>query len=254
MNGFINKPAAVTILACDTTQSACSACVHLPCGTYFETYKEIGRGHAECLPVQLRDVLAEAEIELADLDRLAVTIGPGTFAGVRVGVAAVRALNLLCAVPVHGITTFKALAASLVLHGEHNEATSPPFIIGVVIDARSEEFYTQIFAPDLTPLTAPQIQNAEQFMDTCNEQMQMCALPSPPQIKLVGSGAPFFAPRLSPHLAQAEIGDAPHAPRAKIIAQLAAREPIPSDTSPPAPLYLRPPDARPTSQAPLRMA
>jgi len=246
MNGFINKPAAVTILACDTTQTACSACVLLPCGACFESYKEIGRGHAEHLPVQLRAVLAEAEIELADLDRLAVTIGPGTFAGVRVGLAAVRALNLLCGVPVHGITTFKALAASLVLGGDYSD----PFIIGVVIDARGEEFYTQIFASDLTPLTAPQIQSAEQFMNACNEQVQTRTLPSPPQIKLVGSAAPLFAP----HLTQTETTDAAHAPRAKRIAQLAAREALPKTTSPPAPLYLRPPDVRPTSQAPLRMA
>lgn len=248
MNQFINKPAAVTILACDTTQAACSACVHLPCGTCFETYKEIERGHAECLPPMLRDVLAEAKIDLADLDRLAVTIGPGTFAGVRVGLAAVRALNLLCAVPIQTVTTLKALAANIVLHGEHND----PFIIGAAIDARGEEFYTQIFAPDLTPLTTPQIQTAEQFIDACNSQAH--AQPSPPKIKLVGSAASFFARLLTPHLPQAEIGDATHTPRAKIIAQLAAREPLPKDTAPPAPLYLRPPDARPSTQAPLRMA
>jgi len=80
--------------------------------------------------------------------------------------------------------------------------------------------------------------------------VQKCALHSAPQIKLVGSAAPFFMSRLP----RAEIGDEAHAPRAKIIAQLAACAPVPTDTSPPTPLYLRPPDVRPNKQAPLRMA
>ena len=65
---------------------------------------EIGRGHAELLPALVDEVLAEAGLAFSDIDRLAVTIGPGSFAGIRVGVAYARGLALALKIPVVGVS------------------------------------------------------------------------------------------------------------------------------------------------------
>ncbi|MCF3639193.1 tRNA (adenosine(37)-N6)-threonylcarbamoyltransferase complex dimerization subunit type 1 TsaB [Rhizobium sp. TRM95111] len=131
------------VLAIDTAASGCFACVfdsgkQLVLSTAGE---EIGRGHAERLMDVIDAALLAARIELCDVDRIAVTIGPGSFTGVRVGVAAARGLGLALAVPVVGISTLAALALA---HADQGATAS--FL--VAIDARRDEVYIQAFATD----------------------------------------------------------------------------------------------------------
>jgi len=69
-----------------------------------------GRGHAERLIPMTKTVLAEAGRHFGDIDRVAVTVGPGSFTGLRVGVAAARGLALALDIPAAGIGTLAALA------------------------------------------------------------------------------------------------------------------------------------------------
>jgi tRNA threonylcarbamoyladenosine biosynthesis protein TsaB len=102
------------VLAFDTSAGACSAAVLGGDGTVLARRCEaLERGHAERLLPMLRDVLAEAGVEIADLALLAVTIGPGTFTGIRIGLAAARGLALASGLPLVGVTSLEAVAASV---------------------------------------------------------------------------------------------------------------------------------------------
>ena len=71
---------------------------------------DIGRGHAEQLPAILQSVLDRAARELGDVERIGVTVGPGSFAGIRVGVAFARGLALALSVPCVGVGSLEAIA------------------------------------------------------------------------------------------------------------------------------------------------
>ncbi len=95
------------ILAIDTALQACSACV-IQSGEVEPLALEqipMERGHAEALLPLVDRVVAGVEGGFASLDRIAVTVGPGSYTGLRVGIAAARAIGLAAGVPVVGVTT-----------------------------------------------------------------------------------------------------------------------------------------------------
>src|SRR5208283_3966633 len=102
------------ILAIDTALPAISACVLDEGAESPESIETIAmeRGHAEALLPLIERVMARVEGGFASLDRVAVTVGPGSFTGLRVGIAAARAIGVACKVPVIGVSTLAALAAS----------------------------------------------------------------------------------------------------------------------------------------------
>ena len=114
-------PHCPVVLACDTSQRACSVALALTNGDIIERLEETGRGHTEKLPLMIKDILASTGVGLQDVDRLGVTIGPGTFAGVRVGLAAMRAIRVSHHLPIYSITTTHALALGFEV-GAHDEA------------------------------------------------------------------------------------------------------------------------------------
>src|SRR5215207_11035135 len=104
-------PAPRTILALDTSLEDCA--VAIAAGGRVTLVREtIGRGHAERLFGMVEAALAEAGLRLADIDRFAVTVGPGSFTGIRVGVAAARGFALATGKPAVGISTLAAHAAA----------------------------------------------------------------------------------------------------------------------------------------------
>jgi tRNA threonylcarbamoyladenosine biosynthesis protein TsaB len=95
-------------------------------------------------------VMSKAHVDFAEVDRIAVTVGPGSFTGLRVGVAAARGIALATGKPAVGVTTLAALAAPF-LAADGSKA------VLAVINARHGRVYLQLFGPGGCSLVAPRI-------------------------------------------------------------------------------------------------
>lgn len=100
------------IIAIDTAATLCAACVwDSEAGRELgRAVRDIGKGHAEVLMDVIGEALAKAGAAFADLDAVAVSVGPGSFTGIRVGVSVARGLSLALGIPAVGIATLEALA------------------------------------------------------------------------------------------------------------------------------------------------
>jgi len=112
--------------------------------------EEMLRGHAEALFGRIDALLARNALSYPDLARIAVTVGPGSFTGLRIGIAAARGLGLARAIPVIGIPNLLALSLA---------AESGP--VDVAIDARRGEHYVQTFSAPGIARTEPALVPAE---------------------------------------------------------------------------------------------
>lgn len=212
----------MAILSIDTCLQACSSAVvdgHTVLAQHTEPRE---RGHAERLAPLVQQVLQDARIAVQDLDRIAVTIGPGSFTGVRVGLAFARGLVIGTNVPVVGLTTLEVLAAQYRIADTRDCA--------VLIDARRAQVYGQLFGSGKTG--DPFVTEPEQARKIIADSLQG------ETHQLIGSGIPLAFPE---HADEADW--AAHQPDPVVIAQLAAEKPL-ADTAPSA-LYLRAADAKP---------
>ena len=153
MDGAEGQTAAPSyILAIDTSLGACSACCLAPGQTEPASSESIlmARGHAEMLVPLIDRVVSRLEGGFAALSRIAVTIGPGSFTGIRVGVAAGRAIGLACKRPVVGVSTLAALAAPAI-------ATRFRSTVVAAIDAHHGNVYVQSFTADGATQLAPTV-------------------------------------------------------------------------------------------------
>jgi len=212
------------LLALDTAMEACSVALWLDDSVAAARRRLMARGHAEALMPMVAEVMAEAALTYGDLDAFAVSRGPGTFTGLRIGLAAARGLALAAARPLIGLSTLEVLAAAVPAEQRHGS-------IMAAIDARRGEIYGQGFAPDLSPLGEAAARNAE----------ALAGEPWRAPVHVVGTAAESMAALLG-EAATAVPGDG--CPDARVAAQLAAGRPLPTVGAPVAPLYLRAPDAR----------
>src|SRR6185295_8994634 len=136
------------VLAIDTALEACSAAV-LDTGGGITASESVAmtRGHAETLMPLIARVMNSAGIEFAQLDRIAVTTGPGSFTGLRVGISAARGIALAAGKPAVGLST---LAAPLI-------ATDDGAQVVAAIDARHEHIYLQVFGVNGRTLVGPRM-------------------------------------------------------------------------------------------------
>lgn len=151
----------MNILAFDTTMQACSAAVLTEAGGCFSTLREIERGHAEALMPMVLEVLEQAQVTFQDIDCVAVTLGPGAFTGVRVGVATARGLGVALDKPVYGYSSLHVMAAQAVAEACVSEFEQ----IVVTTDARRGELYAQIFDPGLQAIDLPFMTTAEKLSE-----------------------------------------------------------------------------------------
>jgi len=216
------------ILAIDTALGLCSACV-------FDTVSDtaissesipMDRGHAEALMPLIERVMDRVEGGFSSLDRVAASIGPGSFTGLRVGLSAGRAIAMATDIPVVGVNTLSAFAAPYL------DQSSDAWIVSV-IDARHSHVYLQLMGSDGKLALPPQIIS---IVDA------VVAIGGKP-VRVVGSAATLFGAALR------EAGQSPAieldraGPDIDWIARLGAiADP---QFAPPSPLYLRPPDALP---------
>jgi tRNA threonylcarbamoyl adenosine modification protein YeaZ len=216
------------VLAIDTALEACSAAVldTARAEIVATENRAMVRGHAEALIPMIARVMAAARIEFSELDRIAVTVGPGSFTGLRVGIAAARAIALAAGKPAIGLTTLSGFAAP---HIAADDTRS----VAAAIDARHEHVYLQVFGPGGRTVVAPRIAPLREAV--------LAALTG--SARIVGSGAELIAgswPRTQPPPA---LVDQRGAPDIDWIARLGAAAADPH--GPPKPLYLRAPDAQP---------
>ena len=214
------------ILACDTTQGACSVALWRG-GLLAAQLAPMQKGHAEALMPMIETLFDESGIEIGALDRLAVTHGPGTFTGVRVGLSAMRGLALALAIPVKTFGTLAVMARAC--------KTRIPLIVAV--DAKRDTFYTQSFTRDGAAHSDPQAISGE---DVCALAATLMADDeTADKIALCGSGADILMPA-SPMFS---VVDAPSYPDAAVLAGMAAQDADWENLPAAEPLYLRPPDA-----------
>ena len=222
----------MNVLALDSASAACSVALWCDEALRAHRFTAMARGHAEALMPMVEAVMAEARLAYADLDLIATTVGPGTFTGLRVGLATARGLALAADLPIAGVTTFEALVHGIERTQRDGRAVAAAF------DARRGAVYLQTFAADLAPLAPPQV---------LAPAAAAAALPAGPVV-LAGDGAALVAAALGDSRGDMAIAEAPRLPAAVAVAELCARRFARDGAAlprrPPAPLYLRPPGAR----------
>lgn len=217
------------ILAIDTALANCAVAVlDEICQPAVLTVREmeIGRGHAEHLMTLTGEVMAEASMAFNDLDRVAVTVGPGSFTGLRVGLSVVRGFGLVLQKPVIGITTLEAIAA-----GCRDLAHGKP--LTVALKAKGDEVYAQHFSTDGTAASDAAVYAAADLLQGLPEGSF-----------LAGSAAPDLAARAG--LAEERVVSEAAFPNIADVARLGLA--APASQGAPGPLYLRPPDAKPQTK------
>ena len=204
------------VLAIDTAGVDCAAAVfESETGKMLGRVSEtIGRGHAERLMAMIDEALAEAKLTLTDVERIGVTVGPGSFTGIRVGVAAARGLALALGVECVGVSTLEVLART---------ASEPEKPVLAAINARRDQVYAQGFQRDV-PQGEPLLLELDDYL----------ARATAPGIVLVGSASGLVNDR------EAETA-ADHYP-IDLVARISATA---KAQGKPRPLYLRGPDAKP---------
>jgi tRNA threonylcarbamoyladenosine biosynthesis protein TsaB len=132
----------VSVLGLDSAGGSCSAAVLGEGRVLARRFAAMERGQAEALMPMVAAVLAEARRPIASLDLIAVTIGPGAFTGLRIGLAAARGLALASALPVLGVSSFAAVAARV----PDVVRRARPLV--VALESKRAELYLQLFGPD----------------------------------------------------------------------------------------------------------
>jgi tRNA threonylcarbamoyladenosine biosynthesis protein TsaB len=220
------------ILAIDTALDACAAGVlDTDAGKLIAQESQImKRGHAEALMPLIARVMKASGIAFAGLDRIAVTTGPGSFTGLRVGLSAARGIALAANKPVVGVTTLTAYAAPVV-----SESGEQPVISA--IDARHDQVYFQVVSGNGSSLIRPRVAPIE-------EALGASRFGAP---HLVGNAAKILAERWPAQAPPPFKVDAQDAPDIAWVAWLGAA--VSPNTAPARPFYLRAPDAKPPKEA-----
>ena len=222
------------VLAIDTALEACSAAVldtERAAASVHES-QAMQRGHAEALMPMIARVMVRAALEFSALDRVAVTTGPGSFTGLRVGIAAARGIALAAGKPAVGLSTLAAFAAPLI-------AADDTLPVVSAIDARHDHVYLQVFGPGGRTIVTPRLASLR-------EALRASATGAP---RLIGTAAAMLAAAWPAGERPPSLIDTRRAPDIEWVARLGAAA---LDTgAPPKPLYLRAPDAQPQNAAQL---
>jgi tRNA threonylcarbamoyladenosine biosynthesis protein TsaB len=246
------------VLAIDTALAACSAAVldteHG--GIVASESLPMVRGHAEALLPLVQRVMQAAGLTFPDIDRIAVTTGPGSFTGLRVGIAAARGIALAADKPAVGVSTLSAYAAPHVADDER-------FPVVAAIDARHGHVYLQVFAPGGRSFTAPRLAPLREAVRAAAETSS-CIAGSAARLVAEGLAAEGLAAdgltseSLPPEGLTTDgltngpvpvVVDASPAPDIGWVARMGAV--VPPEQAPLKPQYLRAPDAQPQNAAQL---
>lgn len=143
--------ASGTILGIDSSTGACSAALVAGSAVLAHRREEMSRGQSERLAPMVEAVMTEAGRGFESLDAVAVTRGPGSFTGVRIGMAMAKGLGQALRIPVLGITGFDAVAMAAL-----NQAEGPLAMLAIVLESRREDLFVQLFGADGALLSDPE--------------------------------------------------------------------------------------------------
>lgn len=211
------------LMVIDTALGACTAAVFEDGRPLAVRQEMMSKGHQERLGGLARDTMAASGLTFGDLDRIGVTVGPGSFTGLRVGLAFALGLGAALDRPVVGVSALDALAAD-----------GGPGLVLAAIDARRGQVYARLFR-DGRPLDEARALS----LDAARAAIALERLADEP-VRLIGSGAALLAQD------DCDIDDRP-APSPEALARLTQAA---STDEPARPLYLRAPDATPPSRKP----
>jgi tRNA threonylcarbamoyladenosine biosynthesis protein TsaB len=219
------------ILAIDTALDACAAAVlDTEAGRLIaQESQAMKRGHAETLMPLIGRVISASGAAFTSLDRIAVTTGPGSFTGLRVGLSAARGIALAANVPVVGVTTLAAYAAPVVSQNAEHPVVS-------AIDARHDHVYLQVVSGNGSALVRPRVAPMADALNTWRFGAPY----------LVGNAADILAEHWPSHAVPPFRVDMQPAPDISWVGWLGAA--VSPNTAPARPFYLRAPDAKPPKE------
>jgi tRNA threonylcarbamoyl adenosine modification protein YeaZ len=234
----------MAILAFDTSFGACSAAVRWQSAAgewlIHEAYHEMATGHAEALMPMIEEVMAATALRFADVARIAVTNGPGSFTGVKIGVSAARGFRLATGATVVAVGSLAVIAhrADSLLPTAAPEIDRAGSRLAVCMDARGGNVFAQVFrAAADDPISQPMLIGVKEL----GSWLQSSPL-GPRSVVAVGSSAAQLGEACRdidpPMVVVALPGVLPHA---RSLIALAASSPLADFVSP---IYLREPDAR----------
>jgi len=134
------------ILNIETATTVCSASISDK--EKVIAYKELNGGytHAENLHVYIKEIIKEAAIDFDQLDAIAVSKGPGSYTGLRIGVSAAKGLAYALEIPLIGVDTLQIMTITALTETESEAVYCP------MIDARRMEVYTAVYDSNLNPI------------------------------------------------------------------------------------------------------
>ncbi len=225
------------LLAFDTATTGCSAALFVDGKVVARRAAAMPRGQSEALMPMIAEVLTQGGCTYGDLDALAVTVGPGAFTGLRIGLSAARGLALALEIPCAGVTTLDAVARAV------PPAARADRRVLVALDSKRADLYVQMFDGDLAPLTEPAAMMAD----------RLAALAAGGPLIVAGDAAPRAREALAEAGVAADAADASGIPDAVMVGEIALARALPPVGAAPGPIYLRPPDAvRPKNGGRLR--
>ncbi|MGX5830395.1 tRNA (adenosine(37)-N6)-threonylcarbamoyltransferase complex dimerization subunit type 1 TsaB [Mesorhizobium sp. 43Arga] len=212
------------VLAIDCAASLCAACVYdAAAGRELgRSVLDLGKGHAEHLMAVIAEALNAAATDYSGLAAIAVSVGPGSFTGLRVGVSTARGLALALKIPAVGVTTLEALAAEAAV-------AFPGRDVLVALDAGREEIHAALYDKALVLTYGPAVTILADAVAMATEQSLVLAGTAAAQI--AASAARTFD--IGPRTATADIAT---------YARLGVAK---GEGERPKPLYLRGADAKP---------
>lgn len=221
----------MNILAFDTAFDACSVAagrgLRSLSPAIYSGFEPMRAGHAERLIPMIDEALTQTGLEASRLDRIAVTVGPGTFTGARIAIAAARALVLATGVPVVAVTSLELMAMNQAAKAGGADE------LAIAVDARRDEVYFERFDPATLASRAPA---------QCASFADAAAALGGRRVVLAGSGAAGVAePARARGLAVTTVAEN-LLPDAFDLLFLSMELPL---TRVLHPLYLRAPDAKP---------
>ncbi len=144
----------MVVLGLDTAATACSVAIWQQGSVLARESLPMARGHTEALIPMVQRVLAAAAMGFSKINLVGVTIGPGAFTGLRVGLAAARGIALAANVPCMGVTTLETIATAVQRQKRDDR------VVLIALDTRRGDFYTQAFSAGGAALCSPQCSDA----------------------------------------------------------------------------------------------